>query len=105
VVTLPIPPGTACTSPYPPCDPSCEPRGELVECVPAPARMRYWARSAATCGPVQDPPVGDWLLTVTSVSPLAVPYGYLHFQTHGHLTATLANRDDPSDSVVLNLDF
>jgi hypothetical protein len=39
------------------------------------------------------------------VSPLAVPDGYLHFQTHGHLTATLINQDDASDSVVLDLDF
>jgi hypothetical protein len=39
------------------------------------------------------------------VSPLAVPDGYQHFQTHGHLTATLVNQDDPSDSVILNLDF
>ena len=49
--------------------------------------------------------MGEWLLTLTSVSPLAVPYGYLHYQTHGHLTATLVNLDDPSDSVVLALDF
>lgn len=106
VVTLPVPPGLACTSLYPPCDPGCEAGGgELVTCVPAPVRMRYRARSAATCGPIQSPPAGDWLLTITSVSPLAVPYGYLHFETHGHLTATLVNLDDASDSVVLELDF
>jgi hypothetical protein len=106
VVTLPIPPGLACTSLYPPCDPGCEAGGgELVTCVPAPVRMRYRARSAATCGPIQYPPAGDWLLTITSVSPLAVPYGYLRFATHGHLTATLVNQDDASDSVALDLDF
>jgi hypothetical protein len=104
-VTLPVPPGVVCTSPYGPCDPGCEGVGEMVICEPAPAKMRYRARSAATCGAYQDPPQGDWQLTVTSVSPLAVPDGYLHFQTHGHLTATLINQDDPSDSVVLDLDF
>ena len=106
VVTLPIPPGVVCTALYPPCDPGCEPGGaEFVICVPAPIRMRYRARPAVTCGPIQDTPMGEWLLTLTSVSPLAVPYGYLHYQTHGHLTATLVNLDDPSDSVVLALDF
>ena len=103
-VTLPIPPGVVCTSIYGPCDPGCQGYGEDFICGPTPAMMRYQARSAA-CGSTQDPPQGDWQLTVASVSPLAVPNGYQHFQTHGHLTATLVNQDDPSDSVVLNLDF
>jgi hypothetical protein len=104
-VTLPIPPGVVCTSIYGPCDPGCQGYGEMVICEPAPAMMHYRAASAAACGSNQYPPQGDWQLTVTSVSPLAVPDGYQHFQTHGHLTATLVNQDDPSDSVVLNLDF
>ena len=104
-VTLPVPPGVVCTSPYGPCDPGCEGVGEMVICEPAPARLHYLARSAATCQTYQDPPAGDWQLTLTAVSPLADTQGYLHFQTHGHLTATLVNQDDPSDSVVLNLDF
>lgn len=104
-VTLPIPPGVVCTSLRGPCDPGCEGYGEDFICGPAPARMHYRAQSVGTCGSCQDPPQGDWQLAVTSVSPLAVPDGYQHFQTHGHLTATLVNQDDPSDSVILNLDF
>jgi len=34
-----------------------------------------------------------------------VPGTYLNYVTHGHLTATLVNEADPSDSVVLDLDF
>jgi hypothetical protein len=104
-VTLPVPPGVVCTKPYGPCDPGCEGVGEMVICEPARAMMHYRAASAAICGSNQYPPQGDWQLAVASVSPLAVPNGYQHHQTHGHLTATLVNQDDPSDSVVLNLDF
>ena len=104
-VTLPVPPGVVCTTPYGPCDPGCKGSGEMAICEPAPAMMYYRAASAAACGSNQYPPQGDWQLTIASVSPLAVPDGYQHFQTHGHLTATLVNQDDPSDSVVLNLDF
>jgi len=28
-----------------------------------------------------------------------------HYDTHGNLTATLVNQEDPSDSVVLDLDL
>jgi hypothetical protein len=31
--------------------------------------------------------------------------GYGHYVTHGNLNATLVNEVDPSDSVVVNLDF
>jgi hypothetical protein len=103
-VTLPIPPGVVCRSEFGPCDPGCEGYGEMFICEPANAMMHYQAGSAA-CGQTQYPSQGDWQLTITSVSALAVPDGYQHFQTHGHLTATLVNQGDPSDSVVLNLDF
>jgi hypothetical protein len=104
-VTLPVPPGVVCTSEFGPCDPGCETVGEAFICEPAPARMQYQARPAAHCGSAPDAPVGDWQLTLTSVSPLAAPSGLQNFQTHGQLTATLINRDLASDSIVLNLDF
>ncbi|HJX52945.1 MAG TPA: hypothetical protein VJ801_09290 [Polyangia bacterium] len=44
-------------------------------------------------------------MTITAVSPAAAPAKYLQYQTQGHVQATLVNRDDPSDSVVLSLDF
>jgi len=106
-VTFPAPPGVVCTTLFGPCDPGCElTDGEdLPLCMPAYPTLHYRARSAATCGPSQDPAQGTWQLSITAVSPLAVPNGFQHFQTHGHLAATLVNQDDPSDSVVLNLDF
>ena len=104
-VTLPVPPGVVCTTQFGPCDPGCIGVGEMFVCEPANAYLQYRAGTAAACGSNQVPPQGDWQLTITSVSPLAVPNGNQHFQTHGHLTATLVNQDDPSDSVVLNLDF
>ena len=105
-VTLPTPPDVVCSYDVGPCDPGCEPGGgEMMLCVPAPVTVLYQARSAASCGANQAPPAGNWQLAVTSVSPLAAPSGYLNFQTHGHLTATLVNLADASDSVVLNLDF
>ncbi len=106
-VTLPVPPGVVCTSVHGPCDPGCELVGyEFATCEPANAHLHYLARSVASCGAYADQPAqGDWQLTVTSVSPLAVPMRYWNFKTHGHLTATLVNQADASDKVLLNLDF
>ena len=105
-VVLPVPPGVVCPTFLGPCDPGCVGVGEMWVCQPANAELHYPARSSATCESYQDhPPQGDWRLTITSVSPLANPMPYANFRTHGHLTATLVNQDDPSDSVVLNLDF
>jgi hypothetical protein len=104
-VTLPVPPDVVCTTQFGPCDPGCTGVGEMAVCEPANAMLHYQARPSATCQTNQDPPVGDWQLTITSVSPLAISNGYQHFQTHGHLTATLVNQADASDSVALNLDF
>jgi hypothetical protein len=105
VVSLPIPPGIVCSIPYAPCDPGCEGQGELWVCAPAHPRIHYAARSSTECGSNQEPAQGGWELTLTSASALPDPNGYRHFQTHGHLAATLVNRDDPSDSVVVSVDF
>ncbi len=105
VVTLPIPPGVVCTTPLPPCDPGCAGYGELPACTPAHAKLHYAAHPSAACGTNQEPAQGGWVLTLTSVSPYIPGEGYQHFVTHGNLTATLVNQADPSDSVVLNLDF
>lgn len=104
-VTLPIPPGVVCTYEVGPCDPGCEGYGELFICAPAPARLRYSARPAVVCGTSQTPAQGSWVLTLTSVSPYIPREGYKHHDTHGNLTATLINQADPSDYVVLDLDF
>jgi hypothetical protein len=104
-VTLPIPPGVVCPNMYGPCGPDCEGEGEMFVCVPAHPTLFYIALPAAQCTAYQDPPQGDWQLTLTSVSPHVVPGTLVNYLTHGHLTATLVNEADPSDSVVLNLDF
>jgi hypothetical protein len=104
-VTLPVPPGVICTAEFPPCDPGCEGVGEMWVCMPAPGRLHYSARPSAVCGTDQDPPRGSWVLTETWVSDYIPHDGFLHHQTHGNLTATLVNLADPTDSVVLNLDF
>lgn len=105
-VTLPVPPGVVCTALYGPCDPGCSPAGEdSFVCMPEYPKLLYEARPAATCGTPQVSARGNWLLTITSVSPLPFPNGHQYFQTHGHLAATLVNLYDPSDSIVLSLDF
>jgi hypothetical protein len=104
-VTLPIPPGVVCTTEFGPCDPGCEGSGEMWVCLPANAKLHYAARPSAACSTRQDPAQGSWVLTLTSVSPYITGNGYKHHDTHGNLTATLVNQADPSDSVVLNLDF
>jgi hypothetical protein len=105
VVTLPIPPDVVCTTEFHPCDPGCEGYGEMWVCKPAHATLHYAARSSATCAADQDPAQGNWQLTLTSVSPYIERTGYKHHETHGHLSATLVNQADPSDSVVVELDF
>jgi hypothetical protein len=105
VVSLPIPAGIVCSIPFAPCDPGCEGVGEMWICAPAHPRLYYAARSSAACGSNQEPAQGNWELTLTSASALSEPHGYLNFQTHGHLAATLVNRDDASDSVVVSVDF
>jgi hypothetical protein len=103
-VSLPIPPGVICQTPYGPCDPGCEPSGgEMLLCEPAHPKLRYIAWPP--CGSLEGPPKGDWQLTLTSVCPHVVPGTLINYQTHGHLTATLVNDVDPSDNVVLNFDF
>jgi hypothetical protein len=104
-VSLPIPPGVICPTVYGPCGPDCEGEGEMGICVPAHTTLFYIALPAAQCGPYQDPPKGDWQLTLTSVSPYVVPGTLINYLTHGHLTAMLVNEADPSDSIVLNFDF
>ncbi|HJX63415.1 MAG TPA: hypothetical protein VJ860_05615 [Polyangia bacterium] len=105
-VSLPIPPGVFCPTRYGPCEPGCEPSGaEMLICEPAHPKLRYSAQSAAQCGSYQYPPRGDWQLTLTSVCPYVVSGTLINYQTHGHLTARFVNDADPSDSVVLNLDF
>ncbi|HET7542041.1 MAG TPA: hypothetical protein VFK05_19375 [Polyangiaceae bacterium] len=104
-VTLPIPPDVVCTTPFSPCDPGCEGTGEAFVCVPAPARLRYQARPAATCQSQPDPAQGGWQLNVTSVAALGASDTHRHFNTHGQLQATLINRDDATDSVTLDLEF
>ena len=104
-VSLPIPPGVICPTVYGPCGPDCEGEGEMGICVPAHPTLFYIALPAAQCSPYQDPPKGDWQLTLTSVSPHVVPGTLINYLTRGHLTATLVNDADPSDSIVLNLDF
>jgi hypothetical protein len=104
-VSLPIPPGVICPPLGQSCGPDCEGTGELSICQPAHPKLRYSALPAAKCGSSQDPPKGDWQVTLTSISPDVRPSTFINFVTHGTLTATLVNGDDPSDSVVLNLDF
>ena len=104
-VSLPIPPGVTCPNTYGPCGPDCEGVGEMVICEPAHPKLRYIALPAAQCSSYQDPAKGDWQLTLSSVCSHVVPGTYLNYVTHGHLTATLVNEADPSDSVVLDLDF
>lgn len=104
-VTRPIPPGVICKAQFPPCDPGCEPEGELVLCRPANVRSIYSARPAASCREPDVPAQGSWVLTLSSVSPYIPSDTFLHHTTHGNLTATLINRADPSDSVVFDLDF
>lgn len=104
-VTLPVPPDVFCTKELAPCDPGCEGVGEMWVCEPANPILHYWARPSAVCGTNQDPAVGSWVLTLTAVSPYIPGDGYKHHETHGNLTATLVNQADPSDSVVLSLDF
>jgi hypothetical protein len=106
-VTLPIPPDITCPNPVPPCDPGCAPGpGEALLCEPMKPRWVYQAHSApGLCLSDADPAQGSWVLTITAVSPVADPAKYLQYKTQGHLQATLVNRDDPSDSVVLSLDF
>jgi hypothetical protein len=104
-VTLPVPPDVFCSTTYGPCDPGCEGHGEMFICEPANARLLYSARPSAACAIGQDPAVGSWVLTLTSVSAYIPGEGYGHYDTHGNLTATLVNQADATDSVVLNLDF
>lgn len=104
-VTLPIPAGVRCPTPYFPCDPGCQGVGEMMICTPAPARLYYVGRSSLACASAPVPAQGSWTLTLTSVSPRPAAQNYWRHETHGNLKATLVNRDDPSDSVVLNLDF
>jgi hypothetical protein len=104
-VTLPIPPGVVCPAEVGNCGPDCKGEGEMGICMPANAMLHYIARSSATCASNLDPPSGSWNLTIKSVSPATVPSGYYQFDTHGHLSATLMNSSDLSDSVVLSLDF
>jgi hypothetical protein len=104
-VSFPIPAGVICPPPGEPCEPDCVGVGEMFVCEPAHPKWRYSALPAVQCGASQDPPRGDWQLTLTSISPHVVPDTLISFQTHGRLTATLVNEEDPSDSVVLDLDF
>jgi hypothetical protein len=80
-------------------------RGGDVLREPAHPKLRYSALPAAQCSSYQDPAKGDWQLTVTSVCSHVVPGTCLNYVTQGHPTATLVNEADPSDSMVLNLDF
>jgi hypothetical protein len=98
---FPIPP-VACVTQFSPCDPGCEPsNGEMALCAPAHPRRFYKALPSIQCT-LGDPALGEWGLTLTSVSPNPSPSNYL---THGRLTATLINETDPSDSVQLDLEF
>ena len=74
-------------------------------CRPAHAKLRYRAHSEAPCGSDTSAAQGDWVLTITEVSPVPDPYPYLKVTVHGHLQARLINQSEPSDSVVLSLDF
>jgi len=101
---LPSPPGVACSRQLAPCDPQCMPSGEVGICVPREPIVRYRA-VAAPCVQANGPAAGDWQLTLTSVCPNALADTGIMFESHGHLTATLVNDDDATDTVVMNLDF
>ena len=105
-VTLPIA-GAVCSNLYGPCDPGCEYNGgELPLCVPAHRMLHYHTQAGVDCGSYSlQPAQGRWVLTVANVIPLADPGNSLRYTVHGHLQATLVNREDPSDSVELSLDF
>jgi len=105
VLTFPIPPDVACPSLLGPCDPGCAPtNGEMALCEPAHPRRFYKALPSFRCA-LGDPPLGEWQLTLTSVSPNPSPSGANYYLTHGRLTATLINETDPSDTVQLDLEF
>lgn len=105
-VTLPIPNGVVCPASYDRCGPDCSVQGELGLCMPKHATRRYGARTAAPgCQGNQELALGGWQLTITSVAPAVDPGGLREFDSHGHLTATLVNEKDPSDTVVLDLVF
>jgi len=48
---------------------------------------------------------GEWLLQLTSVCSRPIADTPIRFKTHGHLSATLINDADASDSVEVELDF
>ncbi len=102
-MAFPIPPGIVCPSEPGRCGPDCEPYGELGLCVPASPKVRFEAESV--CDEGAPPARGSWQLELSSVCPEPSPAPFVHFRTHGHLTATLLNETDPSDSVELSLDF
>ena len=102
---LPIPPGVVCPAKFAPCGPECEPVGELALCSPARPKVRYSARPAATCSSNVPSALGDWRLQLTSVCPHPVADTLVNFETHGHLSATLVNEADASDTVSMSLDF
>jgi hypothetical protein len=99
-----IPSGVVCPRFPEPCGPDCEGEGEAGVCRPAHPTWRYTASSGSQCGSFDDPR-GQWQLTLTSVSPHVVPGTLINYSTHGRLTATLVNEREPSDTVVLDLEF
>jgi len=103
-LSFPIPSGVVCP-PYPePCGPACEGSGEAGVCRPAHPTWRYTASSGSECGSADDPH-GQWELTLISVLPHVVPGTLINYLTHGQLTATLVNESEPSDTVVMDLEF
>lgn len=102
---LPIPSGVVCPLGFGNCGPDCEGGGEIGVCMPAQPKVRYRAVPGGPCSSSGSSAAGDWQLMLASVCPHAVSDTLINFETHGHLTATLINEADASDSVAMNLDF
>jgi hypothetical protein len=99
-MSFPIPPGVVCPAMFGDCGPDCKPSGEAGICLPANPKVRYGNARSSPCLPV-----GDWHLELTSVCPRAASGSLVHFVTHGHVSTTLTNEADATDTVVMNLDF
>jgi hypothetical protein len=96
-MAFPIPAGIVCSSPIGDCGPQCEGVGEAGVCMPRHPKVRYSASLEASSS--------DWRLRLDSVCPQPISGTLINFETHGHLTATLVNEADASESVEVNLDF
>ncbi|HEY2510013.1 MAG TPA: hypothetical protein VGI39_04130 [Polyangiaceae bacterium] len=82
-------------------------------CVPLATAFAYQAAAASVCTgggtSTPQPALGDWTLTLTSVTPYVgdagPPYGGAAYLAHGTLTAHLQGTADTTDSAEVDLTF